>query len=263
MQKITAAKLAEIVGFNGRLAEVEIERVVTDSRKVQTGDLFVALKGENFDGHDFVKDVLDKGAVLVMVEHLVDGVDANRQVVVKNCLQAYGALGAYNRSLFKGIVIGLTGSAGKTTTKEEIKFALSLFGRVYATGGNHNNQVGVPMTLCDMDMTADYAVIEMGMSAKGEIAELTSYVRPDIAIITNVYPMHIEFFDNFEGIAEAKAEIFKGLKKGGAMISDKHAGFIVNFDKAKSDDVLFLINYVEDYAKKRGYNFERELVVVN
>ena len=186
MQKITAAKLAEIVGFDGKIIDADIQNITTDSRKVRPGDLFVALKGDKVDGHDFAAAALKNGASLVMAERPVDGVPADRLIVVKNCLQAYGKIGAYNRQRFRGTVIGLTGSAGKTTTKEEIKFALSLFGRVYATAGNHNNQLGVPMTLCDMDMAADYAVIEMGMSSKGEIEELTGYVRPDIAIITNV-----------------------------------------------------------------------------
>lgn len=225
MQKINTAKLAEIVGFDGKLADVEIENVTTDSRKVGKGDLFIAVSGEKFDGHAFVAEALAKGAALAIVDHVVDNVPQERQIVVDNTLKAYGKIGAYNRSLFKGLVIGLTGSAGKTTTKEEIKFALSQFGRVYATEGNHNNNVGVPITLCDMDMTADYAVIEMGMSAKGEIEELVSYVNPDVAIITNVYPMHIEFFANFEGIAEAKAEIFKSLKKGGLAIINQDTNF--------------------------------------
>ena len=179
MQKITAARLAEIVGFGGKIIDADIQNITTDSRKVRPGDLFVALKGDKVDGHDFAAAALKNGASLVMAERPVDGVPADRLIVVKNCLQAYGKIGAYNRQQFRGTVIGLTGSAGKTTTKEEIKFALSLFGKVYATAGNHNNQLGVPMTLCDMDMTADYAVIEMGMSSKGEIEELTGYVRPD------------------------------------------------------------------------------------
>lgn len=225
MQKVNAKKIAEVVGFNGNVADVDIDNIVTDSRKVKKGDLFIAIKGENFDGHNFVQQVLENGAALVIVDHEIEGVVKEQQIVVKNTLQAYGQIGAYNRSLFEGIVIGLTGSAGKTTTKEEIKFALSQFGKVYTTEGNHNNNVGVPITLCNIDMTADFAIIEMGMSAKGEIEELVSYVKPDVAIITNVYPMHIEFFDNFEGIAEAKAEIFKSLKKGGTAIINEDTNF--------------------------------------
>ena len=225
MQKISSKKICEIVGADNEVVEAEICNISTDSRQINVGDLFIALKGEKFDGHDYVAQVLEKGAALVMVERLSDQIPVHRQIVVKDCLEAYGRIGAYNRSLFKGKVIGLTGSAGKTTTKEELKFILSGFGKVYATSGNFNNFVGVPKTLCDLDMSADYAVIEMGMSAKGEIERLVSYVRPDIALVTNVYPMHIEFFPNFEAIAEAKAEIFTGLKKGGTAIINADTNF--------------------------------------
>ena len=225
MEKLNSIKLVEIVGAKNKVIDVDFENITTDSRKVNKGDLFIALKGENFDGHNFVKQVLEQGACLAVVEHLIEGVDESRLVLVENTLKAYGSIGAYNRSLFKGLVIGLTGSAGKTTTKEEIKFALEQFGKVYATEGNHNNNVGVPITLCNMDMTADFAVIEMGMSAKGEIEELVDYVKPDVAVVTNVYPMHIEFFETFEGIAEAKAEIFKSLKNGGIAVINEDTNF--------------------------------------
>ncbi len=233
MEKINALKLAEILGSTSKPADSVVTGVCTDSRKCGKNDVFIALKGEKFDGHDFVKDVMAQGCLLAVVEHPVTGVPAQNQIVVEDTLKAYGLIGAYNRSLFKGIVIGLTGSAGKTTTKEEIKFILSHFGKVYATPGNHNNFIGVPESLCGLDMTADYAVIEMGMSAKGEISRLTSYVQPDIAIVTNVYPMHIEFFKNLEGIAQAKAEIFEGLKPNGIAIINEDANFAdVLFEKA-------------------------------
>lgn len=225
MQKISSAELARVIGTAQRVIDTEIVRVVTDSRQVRKGDLFVAIRGEKFDGHQFAAKAIEQGAGLVMVEEAVAGIPAERQLVVENCLHAYGLIGQWNRKQFKGTVIGLTGSAGKTTTKEELKFALSNYGKVYATTGNHNNQVGVPFTLCNMDMSADFAVIEMGMSAKGEIAELVSFVQPDVAVVTNVYPMHIEFFPNFEGIAEAKAEIFSGLKKGGTAVINEDTNF--------------------------------------
>ena len=225
MQSISTDKLCEILGYKGNVQSGQISHITTDSRQVTAGDLFIALRGEKFDGHNFVAQVLDNGAHLAIVDHLIDKVPADKQIVVENTLQAYGKIGAYNRSHFKGTVIGLTGSSGKTTTKEELKSALSQYGKVYATQGNFNNGVGVPATLCNLDMTADFAVIEMGMSAKGEIEELTGYTKPDIAIITNVYPMHIEFFENFAGIAEAKAEIFKGLKKGGAAVINEDTNF--------------------------------------
>lgn len=225
MEKISAKKLAEILNYSSPIVETEITEVVTDSRIAKKGDLFIAVKGEKFDAHDFVPQVIAQGVELVVVERLIDGVPENRQIVVPSTIAAFGQIGAYNRSLFKGKVIGLTGSAGKTTTKEEIKFLLSLFGKTYATTGNHNNHIGVPRSLCDIDMSADYAVIEMGMSAKGEIEALTSYVQPDIAIVTNVYPMHIEFFENFEGIAEAKAEIFKSLRPHSPALINEDAHF--------------------------------------
>ena len=156
--------------------DADISEVVTDSRKAGKDSLFVAIKGEKFDGHDFVEEVISRGCPLVLVEHLNPAVPAVRQIVTADTVEAYGRIGAYNRSRSKGKVIGLTGSAGKTTTKEEIKFLLSRFGDVYATEGNHNNHIGVPETLCNLNASADYAVIEMGMSAKGEISRLTSFV---------------------------------------------------------------------------------------
>lgn len=246
MEKINSRKLCEIVGSVSEVVDVNINNVTSDSRKVRDGDLFIAIRGEKNDGHDYVADVLEKGAALVLVDHPIEDVPAERQIVVADTVKAFGKIGAYNRSLFKGVVIGLTGSAGKTTTKEEIKFALSLFGKVYATNGNFNNQIGVPMTLCGMDMNADYAVIEMGMSAKGEIEELVSYVRPDVAIITNVYPMHIEFFPNFEGIAEAKAEIFRSLKKGGLALINEDTNFAPLLEKRALENGAKVIKFGRD-----------------
>ena len=219
MQALSSEQIAAIVGSDSKVAPAVIAGVSTDSRKCGQHDVFIAISGEKFDGHDFVPDVIAAGCPLVIVNRLLPDVLPEKQIVVTDTLIAYGKIGAYNRSLFKGKVIGLTGSAGKTTTKEELKFALTEFGKVYATVGNHNNFIGVPESLCNMDLTADFAVIEMGMSSKGEISRLTSFVKPDIAIITNVYPMHIEFFKNLQGIAEAKAEIFEGLPpKGGIAI---------------------------------------------
>ncbi len=226
MKEITSQKLAEILGGDAAQADIVINKISTDSRQVDEHSLFIALRGEHFDAHDFVADVAAKGCPLAVVDHLLQNVPAEKQLVVKDTLEAYGKIGAYNRSQFKGTVIGLTGSAGKTTTKEEIAFLLSHFAKTYATAGNHNNQIGVPQSLCELDMDARYAVIEMGMSSKGEISHSVSLVKPDIAVVTNVYPMHIEFFPNFEGIAHAKAEIFEGLPaQGGIAIINEDTNF--------------------------------------
>ncbi|MBO6280919.1 MAG: UDP-N-acetylmuramoyl-tripeptide--D-alanyl-D-alanine ligase [Alphaproteobacteria bacterium] len=225
MEKISSLKLAEILGCSYTGNPCEINQISTDSRKISPQTLFIALKGERFDAHDFVADVIAGGCPLAVVEHPIKDVPTENLLIVDDTLQAYGKIGAYNRSLFKGKVIGLTGSSGKTTTKEEIAFLLAKFAKTYATTGNHNNAVGVPQSLCEIDMSAEYAVIEMGMSSKGEISYLTNLVRPDIAVVTNVYPMHIEFFDNYEGIAYAKAEIFEGLKTGGTAIINEDTDF--------------------------------------
>ena len=226
MKEITSQILAEILGCDAAQADIVINNISTDSRQVDEHSLFIALRGEHFDAHDFVADVAAKGCPLAVVDHLLQNVPAEKQLVVKDTLEAYGKIGAYNRSQFKGTVIGLTGSAGKTTTKEEIAFLLSHFAKTYATAGNHNNQIGVPQSLCELDMDARYAVIEMGMSSKGEISHSVSLVKPDIAVVTNVYPMHIEFFPNFEGIAHAKAEIFEGLPaQGGIAIINEDTNF--------------------------------------
>ncbi len=246
MINLHSKELVKILNSESKVVDVWVDSLSTDSRKISNGDMFIAIKGENFDGHNYVVDVLARGAVLAIVDHVVEGAPADRQVVVGNTLHAYGLIGAYVRSHFKGTVIGLTGSAGKTTTKEEIKFVLSQFGKVYATEGNHNNQVGVPITLCNMDMAADFAVIEMGMSAKGEIEELVSFVKPDVAVVTNVYPMHIEFFENFEGIAEAKAEIFKSLKKGGTAIINEDTNFSALLEKRALENGAEVVRFGRD-----------------
>lgn len=243
MEVISSKKIAEIVYSVSNVIDADITEVVSDSRKARKNSLFVAIKGEKFDGHDFVKEVVSQGCPLALVSRLLSDVPVVRQIVVADTVEAYGRIGAYNRSRFKGSVVGLTGSAGKTTTKEEIKFLLGRFGDVYATAGNHNNHIGVPETLCNLNLSADYAVVEMGMSSKGEISKLTSYVQPDVAVVTNVYPMHLEFFENFKGIAEAKAEIFEGLAKGKPAVLNGDTNYadllVAEADKRRADVVLF------------------------
>ncbi len=258
MQKISSAELAQVVGVKQKVIDTEIVRVITDSRSAQKGDLFIAIRGEKFDGHQFASAAIEQGAELVMVEKAVASIPADRQLVVKDCLHAYGLIGRWNRQQFKGTVIGLTGSAGKTTTKEELKFALSDYGKVYATTGNHNNQIGVPYTLCNLDMGADFAVIEMGMSAKGEIAELVSFTQPDLAVITNVYPMHIEFFPNFEGIAEAKAEIFTGLKKGGTAVINEDTNFASLLEQRAKENGARVVKFGREHHSSAPFSLSTE-----
>ena len=205
MQPITSKEISKLLNYSSPIIDTIINEVSTDSRKVDSNTLFIAIKGENFDGHDFIEDVINKGTPLVITEKQIKNVDPKHQIIVPDTLKAFGKLAQHNRSFYKGKLIALTGSSGKTTTKELLKTALSVYDKTYATTGNYNNHIGVPRTLLDIDMTAPYAIVEMGMSALKEIEYLTQLASPDIALVTNVYPMHIEFLKTLENIAIAKS----------------------------------------------------------
>lgn len=186
-----------------------ISGVNTDSRTIQEGEMFIALRGENFDGHDFLEIAQSKGALAVIVDAEA-GLNENLeipQLVVENTLVAYQKLAQWWRSQFKIPVIGITGSVGKTTTKEIIAGVLSTQGNVLKTQANYNNEIGVPKTLFGLNDSHDYAVIEMAMRAKGEIALLTEIARPTIGLITNVGTAHIGRLGSELAIAQAKCEL--------------------------------------------------------
>ena len=243
MRKINSLKIAEILEYESDVVDVDILDVSTDSRQVGKNTLFIALRGERFDGHDFIKEVLDKGAPLVVSEKKIKGVDAKRVIVVADTLLAFGKIAQYNRRRYKGIVIGLTGSCGKTTTKEELKAALQEYAPTYATTGNFNNFIGVPRSLLDIDMKSKYAVIEMRMSNLGEIRYLSKFVEPDIALVTNVYPMHLEYLKTLENIAHAKSEIFESVKKGGIGIFNEDTSHAEILRRAVLDHGLKMVAF--------------------
>lgn len=184
----------------------EIIMISDDSRNIFPGDIFVAIDG----GHNFVADaVMNRGAMLAVVQYEIPNIPYEKQRIVPDTRRAFLEYGRAVRNKFNGKVIAITGSAGKTTTKEMLYTALAGQCRVYATYGNFNNDIGVARTLCGIDMDADVVIIEIGMNHPGEINNLVQYVRPDIAVITNIFPMHIgNFSDGILGIARAKAEIF-------------------------------------------------------
>lgn len=200
--------------------------VAIDSRQVQPGDLFVALIGPNHDGHDHVAAAFAAGAAAAMVSRRPAGLPDDAPLLLVPDTQAgLEALGRAARARFCGTVIALTGSVGKTGTKEMLRLALSRQGKTAATVGNLNNHIGAPLTLARLPADADYAVIELGMNHAGEIGPLSRMVRPHVALITRIAPAHIEFFDSIEGIADAKAEIFEGLAEGGPAIVNADDGF--------------------------------------
>lgn len=204
-------------------------RVEIDSRKVQAGDIFVALRGERLDGHDYVADAFKKGAIAAIVERKLD--IGGNQLVVSDTLKALSDMGKYNRKRCAAKVIGVTGSVGKTSTKEMLRHVLSVHGKTYATSGNFNNHIGLPLNLANLPLDSEFAVFEMGMNHAGEIAHLTKIVCPEIALITNVEAVHMEFFSSISEIAKAKAEIFEGLTKDGIAV--------VNADQSYFADIGF------------------------
>lgn len=211
---------ADATGGTGA-ATWQAMRVVIDSRSVKPGDLFVAIKGDTFDGHDFVKAALDKGAVAAIVSRVPEGLEKAPLLKVADCLRALEDLGREARTRSRAKIVGVTGSVGKTSTKEMLKLALCAHGKTYATSGNYNNHIGTPLNLANLPHDTEFAVFEMGMNHAGEIAHLTRMVRPHVAVITNVEAVHMEFFESREAIADAKAEIFESMQHGGVAVLNR------------------------------------------
>lgn len=229
-----------------------VSGVEIDSRDVQPGDLFFALKGEAMDGHRFVEMAFAKGAAAVVVDRPVDG----PHILVADTMDALEKLGAAARLRARGPVVGVTGSVGKTGVKEMIFVALDRASRgdAHRSVKSYNNHVGVPLSLARMPGRARFGVFEMGMNHAGEIAALTRQVRPHVAVITTIAPAHIEMLGSMEAIAAAKAEIFQGLEEGGTAIIPIDSPYygvlhaaalacgaqVVSFGKAPDADVRLL-----------------------
>jgi UDP-N-acetylmuramoyl-tripeptide--D-alanyl-D-alanine ligase len=189
--------------------DILVSCINTDSRTIESGQAFLALKGDNFNGHDFIDMAIEKGAVALIVDQPVS-VNSSRNIplfLVQNTLETYQQLAHWWRNQFDIPVIAITGSVGKTTTKELIASVLATQGTVHKTLANYNNEIGVPKTLLELDENHDSAVIEMGMRGRGEIALLAQITRPTIAVITNVGTAHIGRLGSEAAIAEAKCEL--------------------------------------------------------
>jgi UDP-N-acetylmuramyl-tripeptide synthetase/UDP-N-acetylmuramoyl-tripeptide--D-alanyl-D-alanine ligase len=196
--------------------------VSIDSRSIKAGELFVALKGPNFDGHEYVGAALKAGASAALVHRVPDGLPADVPLLVADDTMAgLEALGQAARRRSHAAFLAVTGSVGKTGTKEMLRLALGASGATYASTGNLNNQWGVPLSLANMARDCAYAVFELGMNHAGEIGPLSRQVRPRIAVVTTVEPAHLEFFPSVEAIADAKAEIFEGMDAEGIAILNR------------------------------------------
>ena len=179
------------------VANIEAGQVKFNSRDVNEDDIFIALPG-NRDGHEFVDDALSRGARCAIVSNDIPNLDKSKLIKVDDTMLALNHLAEYKRRTSKAKFIAVTGTVGKTTTREIIKTMLSEYGKTYSSVKSFNNYLGVPLTLASMPNDTEYAVIELGMNAAGEISNLTNMVTPDIAVITTVSEGHIEFFDSIE-----------------------------------------------------------------
>ncbi len=282
MFTMTLKEIQEITGaiWNGTDSDLacNVCGVNTDSRTIKRGELFIALKGDNYDAHDFILSAHDRGAVAYLLDHKIEQVKPS--LIVKDTKVAFGQIASAWRHKFNYPVVAVTGSNGKTTVKEMLFSILSKQSeslgvkKVLATKGNFNNEIGVPITLNRMKSCHDSAVIEMGANHSGEISYLTRLVNPDVAIITNAAAAHLEGFGSLEGVAKAKGEIFEGLNKQGTAIINyddvnysywkERAGdhSIISFGENTNADVSYILSTENNniiVKLKGGQQFDLQL----
>ena len=195
----------------------EVNGLSIDTRTLKEGDLFVALKGDNRDGHDFVRAAFEAKAGAALVSRAPEGA-TGPLLTVAHTQRGLEDLGRAARSRSNAKIVAVTGSAGKTTTKEILRIALNALGRTHASAASYNNHWGVPLSLAALPRDAEYGVFEVGMNHFGELRNLVGFVKPHVALITTIAPAHLEFFGSCEAIADAKSEIFEGLLPGGAAL---------------------------------------------
>ncbi|MDE2216384.1 MAG: UDP-N-acetylmuramoyl-tripeptide--D-alanyl-D-alanine ligase [Planctomycetota bacterium] len=281
-----ALSFGEIVkAVSGKISHadenVKIKAVSTDSRNIHQGDLFFAIEGERFDGHQFVTQAMHNGAVGAVVSREIefDAGYKNFSIIrVENTVTALGDLARYYRQKLHTKIIGITGSNGKTTTKEMAHHLLSRFGPVVKSQKSFNNFIGVPLTIFDIENNHQYGVLEMGTNAPGEIRRLSEIGVPDVAVIVGVSKTHLEGLGNIEGVASAKGEILENLRKGGVFVYnadnpwcvkiaggfkgkkvgfgfDPHAHIRCTNVEKKDTGYAFVINeYLEIYIPISGYH---------
>jgi UDP-N-acetylmuramoyl-tripeptide--D-alanyl-D-alanine ligase len=232
--KLPLSRIAEFVSATGQYdGEVLVQGYSIDSRTVQTGELFFAVKGERLDGHDYVEQALSRGAVAAVMDrdHLAHASNPNRLLAVHDTLIALQTLATAVRKIWGKTAIGITGSMGKTTTKEALAHLLSIKYRVHRTKGNFNNHFGLPLGLLTLEPEYDLAVVEMGMSHAGEIAALSRIALPNEAVVTNVAPVHLESFDSIAGIARAKYELIEALPHSGTAVLNADDEYVSQFGR--------------------------------
>lgn len=217
MIALTLTELAQTVDGQLYGEDLTINAISTDSRALNAGDVFLALKGPNFDGHKFIKQAAEQGCSAVIVQQAFNDINI-AQVVVADTHQALGQISSYVKARVAPKTVAITGSSGKTTVKEMVAAILGRLGNVLATEGNFNNDIGVPLTLLRLEEKHNFAVVELGANHIGEIAYTSALVKPDVAIINNIAAAHLEGFGDLCGVARAKGEIFSGLAVEGVAV---------------------------------------------
>nr|WP_246208537.1 UDP-N-acetylmuramoyl-tripeptide--D-alanyl-D-alanine ligase [Anaerotalea alkaliphila] len=231
VSEVLAAVEGELL-HGDRLRSDVVEGVSTDSRRTVAGDLYIPLVGNRFDGHAFLPQAFAGGAVLAFAQRVEAGMEELPLVLVDDTRLAMGRLAAHYRRVLGIPVIGVTGSVGKTSTKEMIASILGRRFQVHKTGGNFNNDVGVPLTLFGMEESHEMAVVEMGMNHFGEISYLSRMAAPDLAVVTNIGFSHVENLGSQRGILQAKMEILDGLQEGGVVVANGDDPLLSEFIRA-------------------------------
>lgn len=255
IKKLTAEEIAEATGGElieiGKASSRTVDKVTHDSRECTNGVLFCAIPGDRVDGHDFIPNAVRDGANVILLDHLPEKTDGLDFIAVKvaDTVAALGDLAHYYKGLSKAKVIAVTGSVGKTTTKEFIAAVASTSYKTHKTKGNYNSTIGLPLTLFGLDPDDEVAVCEMGMSDFGEIERMSKIAEPDIAVITNIGSSHLEYLGSREGICKAKMEITAGLKKDGTLILNADEPLLF----AKKDDSTVSPEFVSVYSRFGDY----------
>lgn len=244
-------ELAAILSLQTTLSE-DITSIVTDSREAESGSLFIALAGERFDGHDYISQAVSRGAAAVIGERIPEGLEAHeakRVMVTPSSLEALGKVAAAYKARIKPKTVAVTGSVGKTTTKEFVFSVANSKFISHKTAGNFNNEIGMPLSVLDMPEMTQVCVLEMGMSGLGEISHMTAIAKPDIAIITNIGNSHIECLGSRENICKAKLEIVEGVPKDGWVILNADEPMLFEQKGKLAQNILFvsLQNPLADY----------------
>jgi UDP-N-acetylmuramoyl-tripeptide--D-alanyl-D-alanine ligase len=245
---MTVAEIAEAAGakllLQGENRTRSIKRVSTDTRTLEKGALFVALRGSEHDAHDFLDQALEKGASALLVSRVLEGVleQAGKKgaavLRARSTLKAMTRLAGYQRKLFTRPVVGITGSVGKTLVKDFTASVLARKGKVTASVGSYNNEIGVPLTILDIDAKTSYLVLEMGSRGMGHIESLCSFALPDVGVITNIGWTHLQFFRTRDNLAHAKSELLQGLPRQGRAVINADDEYVDFLKKMSSAPVL-------------------------